>query len=197
MALAQPTLKQAILGLLDNISVSPEAAARKSEMVQAWADAFDTYGSAVTNVNLNPPATPPNKAGFAAALSFSATTAAQLAQEFGSAWTAYWTGLTFTPSPPGPINGSAECPNVGGNLIFSVITTSAVTVVNSAPLVAALTNHFQTYRSTDRDEAADALASIFHDNTVVVANVTVLTSGLDTTPPVAGPLPITNTCRLF
>jgi hypothetical protein len=196
VALQQATLKQAILDLLDNISTSPDAATRRAAAAAAWADAFDTYAGGVKNANEDSALSGPNKAGFAAALSFTATTAAQTAQEFGAAWTAYFTGLTFTPGVPGPIN-AAECPNIGGNLIFGIIISSSVTVVNAAPLIAQLTTHFTTFRGTDRDVAADTLAGIFHSNTVLLANLTVLTSGTDTTPPAAGPLPITNTCRVF
>lgn len=196
MALARATLKTAILDLLGHISTDPDPATRRAAQAAAWATAFDTYASSVTNINLDPPVTPGNKAGFQAALGLAGTTSAALAQEFGAAWAAYWAGMTFVPGPAGAIN-AASCPNLGGDLLFGVITTSTITVVNSASLIAALTAHFTSYRGSSRDAAADQLAGIFHDNTTAVASLTVLTVGVDTTPPIAGPLPITNTCRVF
>lgn len=204
MALLQATLSQAILELLKSISTNQSEIIRRSEQAAAWADAFHTYGQAVTNVNLDsfiptvPPVPPvPNRDGFEAALTFTGVTAAQQAQEFGAAWSAYWSGLTFAIGAPGAINGSGECPNIGGNLIFGVILSSAITVVNSVPLVEDLTEHFLTYSSTNRIEAADLLAGIFHDNTIDPVSISVLTTGTDTTPPAAGPLPVMNTCRVF
>ena len=189
--LSQSTLKSALQDLMTNQKGTdkPSAAAN-------WADAFDAYGAGVTNINGDGPLAPPNKLGFQAALSFSGTTSAQQAQEFATAWKAYFTALVFTPGTPGTINGG-PCPNLGGNTIFGIIASSTVTVINEIPLIAALQGHFDSFSGTDPEAAADALASIFHSHTITLANLTVLTSGTDTTPPPAGPLPITNTCGVF
>lgn len=191
MMLSQATLKDALENMMVNQQgIDPVAAAAN------WADAFDAYGSDVVNINEDGPALPPNKAGFQAALSFGGTTSAQAAQEFAAAWKAYFTGLTFSPGSPGAIN-AGPCPNIGGNTIFGVIASSGVTVVNEIPLIAALQAHFDTFSGTDPAAAADALASIFHSHTITLANLTVLTAGTDTTPPPAGPLPVTNTCGVL
>ncbi len=193
MALSQATLKSSILDLLANISRDPDANVRRAAAASDWADAFDAYGAEVENINGDVPLSGPNKAGFQAALSFTGVTAAAQAQEFASAWTAYFAGTTFGIGVPGSINGSTECPNLGGNLIFGIIASSLITVVNSVTLLAQLTAHFQTFRGTDREAAADTLAGIFHSNTILASSLTVLTSGTDT----GGPVPITNTCRVF
>ena len=177
-----------------NFSSDPDIAVRRIDAAEKWATAFDNYGQDVENVNEDDFLSTPNKAGFKSALSFATTTPAQLAAEFGAAWTAYWTGLTFQLGTPGPINASGECPNVGGNLIFGVILSSVVTAVVPASLIAALTAIFLV-RNADPESKASELADAFH--VASVGNVVVLTSGMDTTPPAAGPLPITNTCRLF
>ena len=187
MALSQVTLKNALINLMEN--------QRTTDPVQAaahWAQAFDTYGAQARNINGDGPLVPPNQIGFQAALTFLGP-APQTATEFAAAWAAYFAGLTFAPGPPGAVN-AGPCANIGGNSIFGVIATSVVTVVNPAPLALALTAHFATFLGTDSTAAADALASIFHNHTINVLNLAVLTTGLDTTPPAGGPLPITNLC---
>jgi hypothetical protein len=198
MALSSATLKAEILKVIDKDNpswtgypASPAAAAAK------WKTAYDVYGSAAAN------------SGGAAVLSklpasFESILAAQLpagnpggtaaaaATAFANAWVAYWTGATFGLTPV-PTHGS-PCPNVGGNTTFGLVATSVVSVIVPAPLIASLTSAFGVLTGTV-DAKATALANAFHAATT--ANITVLTSGTDTTPPTAGPLPITNTCQVF
>jgi hypothetical protein len=201
MALSKSTLEDEIRKVIDpshedfvGFSTAPEASVRRADAAEKWADAFDAYGRGVENVNEDTFLSEPNRAGFEAALTFETETAEEAATEFGNAWTAYWTGLTFVLGTPGAINGSVECPNVGGNLTFGVIASSLVTAVNSVPLVAALKSLFEA-PSADPAAKAAALADALHN--ACVGQVTVLTSGTDTTPPPGGPIAITNTCRLF
>lgn len=201
MSLSKDTLETEIRKVIDpahsefvGFSADSEASVRRADAAAKWATAFDNYGQSVQNVNSDNFLAPPNKVGFQAALSFTAGSAAGTAAEFGSAWSAYWTGLTFIIGLPGPINGSLECPNIGGNTIFGIIISSAVTAVVPAPLITALTALFGVASTDPAVKAAD-FANAFH--TASVGNVAVLTAGTDTTPPPAGPLPITNTCRLF
>lgn len=170
-------------------SQSGVAATRRADAASKWAAAYDAYASAAVNVNGDGFLVPPSASGFEAALGFQTQTPAQLAEEFGTAFTAYWAAVTFTPGTPGDINATPECPNVGGTGVFGIINTSIVTVVNAAPLIAALTSLFET-PSSDPTERSEAIAAALHAATT--GDVTVLTSGLDATP-----VPITNTCHLF
>jgi hypothetical protein len=201
MTLSQSKLADEIRKVTDSshpdfvgFSESSDVAARRADAAQKWATAFDNYGKDVVNVNGDSYLAPPNKLGFQAALPFTSTTPAELAQHFGAAWTAYWTGLSFAIGAPSSINGSIECPNIGGNFIFGIILSSLITGVVAASLIAALTTIFGVASSDPAARAAE-LASAFHAATI--GNIVVLTTGTDTTPPPGGPLPITNTCHLF
>lgn len=199
MTLSLATLKAEIRKLTDptdlgfvGFSSDPDKSVRQADAAAKWATAFDNYGQSVENVNEDTTLTPPNKLGFETALTFNTVSAAQIAAEFGAAWTAYWTGVTFNPGTPDTINPPpAGCPNVGGNGIFAVIATSVVTAVVAAALIITLTAFFTDNTSTDPGARADELATILHNASTTA--VVVLTSGTDT----GGPVPITNTCELF
>ncbi len=198
MSLTKATLESEIRKVIDptyagfvGFSDNPDETLRRADAASKWATAFDNYGQSVQNVNGDAALSGPNRAGFESALSFATLTEAESASEFGSAWSAYWTGLSFTPGVPSAINASVECPNVGGNLIFGIIASSLVTVVNSVPLIATLTGIFAE-KSIEPAAKATALADALHNASI--SNVTVLTSGTDTSGP---PVAITNTCRLF
>lgn len=194
MALSQTKLRDEFRKLTDpNFGSFAGYPASAAAAAASWATAYDTYardavdasGDAVVTVN---------KPGFQSALTtalLASTTPQAAAAGFANAFTAYWTGAVFAvgllPPPAGP------CANVGGNGIFGAEVSSVVTVVNAAALQSALATEFQTL-SGNGNTKAQALAAIFHSATTT--GVTVLISGLDTTPPGSGPLPITNTCTI-
>lgn len=166
--------------------------------------AYDLAGGASTDTSGDAVATK-NPTGFETALQSLPAgdpggTAAGAASVFGSAFSSYWTGGTFAvgmlPTGAVPCTGGAPaCPNVGGNTIFGVEQTSAITAVVPAPLIAALTTEFGVLDDSDADAKISAIADDLE--AAVQADITVLITGLDTTPPMAGPLPITNTCCVF
>lgn len=174
----------------------------KALAASAWATAYDNYvrdtsgfgtslavdasGDAIASVN---------KSGFESALSFSASTAASFAAEWRAAFEAYWSGAAFSTGILGNLaTNSALCPNVGGNSLFGSEISSVVSAVSGAALETAILGFLGSDRATHAQAATD-FAALFH--TATTSNVTVLISGLDTTPPGSGgPLPITNTCTV-
>lgn len=195
MALSQATLKQELLKLFDQdnpafvgfpVTVA-DAATNFGNAYQTYAaTAQDASGDLVVTTNLPlfistlAGALPPDPA---------AGTPSVAAQAFGAAFTAYWTGGIFAIGIPPPTG-------IGGNGIFSVELTSLVTVVNSAALSTPLEVIFTVppTEAQTADAQADSIATAFH--TATTTGVTVLITGLDTTPPPpagAGPLPIINT----
>jgi hypothetical protein len=152
---------------------------------QKWADAYQAYASAGVDAS-----------GDALTLSFPVKfkdaiaglsppqTPIQAATAFGTAFTDYWTGGTFA-------IGALPPSGVGGTGIFASEITSVVLAVVPAGLIAQLTAEFAA-KSADPAAKIDAIAAALH--TATTTGVTVLISGLDTTPPGSGgPLPITNT----
>lgn len=170
-----------------------------------WAAAFDAYASQAEDAS-GDALTSANASGFESAIETGlvgqpeaeppvpgSSTPAEAAAAFGLAATAYWTGAAFAvgqlvPTPP-------PCPNVGtGTMIFASEVTSLVSAPLSALLVAALLTEFAVI-SDDADAKAESLAGAFDDSTTTEVLVTI--AGLDTTPPPATPLPVTNTCNVF
>jgi hypothetical protein len=186
MALSVDTLKAELAKFLDpndpafaGLPTSLNFAAAK------WANAYQAYASAAKDAS-----------GDAVATAFASKfedaiknlgqpqTPAQAAAIFGTAFTDYWAGATFS-------TGTLPASGVGGTGIFASEVTSAVTVVNAVGLIAALTTEFANNSATASTKIA-ALAAKLHAATTT--GVTVLISGLDTTPlGSGGPLPITNT----
>lgn len=192
MALSASILKTEILKLVDPDDPGFVGFPEDTATMQAnWTDAFDAYALNAVDVSGDPVVTV-NKAGFQAALAplfnpDSTSTAA--ANAFASAWSAYWTGATFAILIPPPSG-------VGGNGIFGVEISSAVTVVVPANLSSDLKTIFDTIDTDqDPDTKAQQIADAFHAATT--NDITVLISGLDTTPPPTGPLPITNTDKVY
>lgn len=199
MALDVGTLKAEILKILDRddpgfVGDPADGAAAATN----WANAFDAYAINAEDISGDAVATvfkPLFETTLAAALNVppASGSAASAAAGFGAAHIAYWTSGIFavgTPPPPVP----PGCPNVGGNTIFGIEATSVVLAALAAALIPALTTEFGNL-TDDVDAKADALANALH--TACTTEVTVLISGTDTTPPPAGPLPITNTCTVF
>jgi len=194
--LNEQTLLNEILQLVDPGTPGHGFPASRSAAITAWSNAYDTYAGAALdasddNLSFGGPS------GFASALSsaWSSTwTAAAAASAFSSAFEAYWTGATFAIGTL--ISGTGgECENQGsGTRIFAVELTSIVSVVDGSTLYSELLNEFEDLDDQGADKAARIVAC-FHRATS--ADVLVLISGLDTTPPPTGPLPVTNLCHLF
>lgn len=193
MALSKAVLKAELLKIMD--SANPQFVgwpATSAAAVDNFANAYNTYAVQATDIS-GDILTTANLAGFKAAITAAIPpanpggTIANYATTMGTAFTAYWTGAIFAIGllPPG---------GVGGTGLFSVEITSLVTVVNSAGLQAQILADL-TQPFDNADDAADALADIWH--TATTTGITVLISGLDTTPPPGGPLPIINTNLVY
>lgn len=132
-------------------------------------------------------------AKFQSQLRFAASrTVEQFARQLDAAFVSYWTGAVFAVGvipPPVP-----PCPNVGGTGVFSTEASSVVTVVAAGALFAAL---LPVLRRKSDTVASQARAFATAMDTVTKSAVTVLITGVDTTPAPTGPLPITNTCTVF
>jgi len=150
-----------------------------------FANAYDLYASNAADASGDLVASK-NKAGFESALAgviSPNTPAAAMGAAFEQAFVMYWTGAVFAVGIPPP-NG------VGGTGLFSVELTSMVVTVTPGVLLASIVPELSS-TSDDGAAKAAAFADLFH--TATTSAVIVLITGLDTTPPPAGPLPITNT----
>ena len=195
MALSQPTLKQELLKIFDKDN--PAFVGFPATVIDAatnFGNAYNTYaltaqdasGDILATANL-----PLFTSTLAAALPPDpvAGTPTIAAQAFAAAFTAYWTGAIFAIGIPPPFG-------IGGLGIFSVELSSLVTIVLS-PLLATPLELIFTVPPTaaqTADAQADSIATAFH--TATTTGVTVVITGLDTTPPPpvgVGPLPIINT----
>lgn len=161
----------------------------------AWANAYYNYakdaedvsGDAVASASLN-------KTGFSDALDFdSKSTIENAAGKFDDAFVAFWTGVTFAVGTF--TTGTEACTNVGGTLVFSSETTSAVTAIAANVLKNKLITVFGDNTEIDSLAKIEDIATAFHEATTTA--ITVLITGIDTTPSPSGPLPITNTCKVF
>lgn len=135
-----------------------------------------------------------NLAGFKAPLLALApgSTIADTAQAFDDAFVAYWTGGVFAIGiPPTP---ASPCPSIGGTTLWSVEASSVVQLATPNVLKGLLLPEFAIL-SGDADAKATAIANAFH--TATTTAIMVLITGLDTTPPPVGPLPVMNTCTIF
>lgn len=160
----------------------------------AWTDAYDSYARDATDAS-NDLVVVTNRPGFQSALQFTPQgSPPTMAQMFDTAFVAYWTGAVFAIGiPPTP---AAPCPSIGGNTIFSVEIASLVIAAVPGVLMNLLLPIFAgVTKASTAQQQAQQVASAFHAATT--SAVTVLITGLDTTPTPAGPLPITNTCTVF
>jgi len=191
MALDRSKLSRALRSIFSNpagVSGAPQAEAM-------WTNAYDSYGLDAEDVS-GDRVTTVNMGGFLSALDFGSSggTSRKAAQDFDRAFVAYWTGGVFAVGslitvPPG------ACPNVGGNGIWGSETTSVVVAVAAGVLAGLLEPIFSATREGDTAASkADQIAGAFHDATTTA--VSVLITGLDTTPGPTGPLAITNTCTI-
>lgn len=187
MALAVETLAQALLQIARGKTGMPATLAE-----DLWARAYDTYARTAQDVS-GDAVLSTNPTGFRAALSFAGSRSAmEIAQQFDTAFIAYWTGAVFSvgiPPPPVP----AGCPNVGGNTIFATEVSSVVVSVAPGIMRAQLLSQLPVIQG-EMEVRARAIAQAMHVATT--SAVLVLITGTDTTPPPTGPLPVTNTCTI-
>lgn len=189
MALSVAKLTRALVDIgngKDNLS-SPLAASQ-------WAQAYDSYARDAEDVSTDRVLSV-NSGALMAALNFEASrSAASLAQQFELGFVAYWTGAVFSvgiPPPPVPVT----CPNIGGNTIFATEITSLVVSVVPGVMFSQLLPELSVARKGESVESrANAIAQAMH--TATTSAVLVLITGIDTTTPPAGPLPVTNTCTI-
>lgn len=142
-------------------------------------DAVDQSGDQLVTANL-----PGMQQSFASGLSGSSTANAA-AEAFAVAYSVYWIGASFAVGRlprPGP-------PTVGGNGIFSTEIASTVLSVMTDRIYNMMALEFG--RLTTGEEKVNGLAAAMHASTIVSVSTTI--SGLDTSPPPAGPLPCSNT----
>lgn len=189
MALDRSKLSTALRAIFSN----PAGVASASQAEAMWAEAYDSYGFDAEDVS-GDVVTTVNFGGFLSALDFGSSggSSRKAAQDLDRAFVAYWTGAVFAVGslitvPPG------ECPNVGGNGTWGSETTSVVTAVAAGVLAGLLEPIFGSPMEGDTAASkADQIAGAFHEATTTA--VSVLITGLDTTPGPTGPLAITNTC---
>lgn len=147
------------------------------------ASAYDVYAKNAVDAGGNPlvaGSVAAMQAALALVFAVPAQSAAAAAQGIGLAHTAYWMGAAFaTGAPP-------TRPGVGGTGIFSVSLSSVVVAAPAAALVVALTQMFAR-PSSDAQARAQEIAQAWHATSLAVMFTT---TGLDTTPPPAGPLPV-------
>lgn len=179
--------------LIDDGLGGVDILASRQASAQNWATAYNTYALDAVDASGDTFLAPPDPGNFANALSFATMDPASLAAEFGVAFIAYWTGVTFAIGAL--LNPATEpCASVGGTGIWSVEQISAVSLVTSIGLIASLASEL-AINSEDGAAKAASIAGFFH--TATTTEVAVLITGLDTTSPPSGPLPITNFCQIF
>jgi len=196
MSLSVTKLRDEFLPMFDPGAGGFYWSSTRSEALDRIRDAYDTYASDAEDYSGDSVASK-SPSGFRSALNamLSTWTAADAAAAMAAAFVAYWTGGSFAVGSLISGTGSPPCANQGsGTKIFAVENTSAVIAAVGTSLQAALLSEFNNL-STDGAAKALAIAQCFHNATT--ADVTVLISGLDTTPPPTGPLPVTNTCTVF
>lgn len=196
MALDVNKLKAELLKLIDpNDAGFVGYPADTDEAAANWTAAYDVYSRDAADVSGDSVLTV-NPAGFEGAVRsglVSSVTPVQAATAFGNAFLSYWTGGVFAVGSL-PATPTVPCPSLGGNLIWGTEVSSLVTAVVPAGLISLLTTEFAV-NTADPDAKATALANAFHTSTTT--GITVLITGLDTTPTPGGPLPITNACTVF
>jgi hypothetical protein len=160
-----------------------------------WAQAYDSYARQAQDASSDLVLST-NLPGLIAALNFDGSrSAAELAQQFETGFVAYWTGAVFSvgiPPPPVSPNG---CANVGGNSIFATEIASLVVAVTPGVMLSQLLPELMVVLKDETIESrSNAIAQAMHRATTTA--VMVLITGIDTTPPPAGPLPVTNICTI-
>jgi hypothetical protein len=183
MALVQTALEAQLRRLLDQNDPSfigfPSTTAQSASN---WATALDAFWTSATDAVGNTLLTT-NKPGLESAISSiqDPGTASSAATAFANGFTAYFSGMTLSITNL-PLSG------VGGNGIFSVVTTNIVTAVNQTALYNTLLAEFQILSSNVSLKITN-LANAFYTGSL--GSITAVATGLDTTPPGSGgPLPI-------
>lgn len=114
---------------LRNIFSSPEGIAGAPQAEALWTNAYHGYAMDAEDVSGDRVATA-SRSGFLSALDFGSDggSVSKAARDFDNAFVAHWTGAVFAVGsligvPPG------ECPNAGGNGVWSSEITSVVVTV--------------------------------------------------------------------
>jgi hypothetical protein len=181
-------------GDLARIFGSPDRISGRSSAESLWTNAYHSYASDAEDISGDGVLTV-NKTAFLSILDFGREkTPSEAAHNFDQAFVAYWTGAIFSVgilivTPP------LECPNAGGNGVWSSETTSVVDSVAPNVLAPLLVPIFSGLNEGDTAVSkASQFARAFH--TATTTAVSVLITGLDTTPGPTGPLSISNTCTI-
>lgn len=206
MVLSKATLEAELLKIFDPPDPKEDNFPQTvDEFAAAFTAAYDTYSATAEDASKDNPAAVNStametklktlKAGDAA----QGVTAADAAAIYAGAWKDYWTGVAFNTASVGTQGPPPRCSNVGGNGIFGSETTSVVTMVTETTLQSQLQAEFEDRGPDDSPktaaQAASNIAQIFHDATTT--DIMVKITGFDTTPPLTGPLAISNDCTVF
>lgn len=195
MALDVNKLKNELLKLLDpNNAHFVGYPTNATDFANNWANAYDTYAKDAQDVSGDVLITA-FKTAMATklmALNVPAGLIATAASTFDQALGAYWASAIFAvgivPTP------ASACASVGGSGTWSTETSSVGTGFTTGILETALLS-LLAIPSNDPLVKATALANAFHAATTTAVKVTI--TGVDTTAPPTGPLPITNVCGVF
>lgn len=185
-----------LAGYLMPMLSQPQIVKSAQDAQNKWTSAYTRYASTATDVSTDMVASV-NPTGFKSALAFNRSRDAKSISDFCSqmdmAFVNFWTGATFAIGiPPSP---AAACASVGGNGIFGLEISSTVISVLPGVMAGKLLPILSELGSSESPASkADKIAKAMHDATT--SAVLVLITGTDTTPSPAGPLPITNTCRI-
>lgn len=187
MSLNQAKLKTEIMKLIDE--ETPGFIGFPTDLVTAcqnWGNAYNIYALDAVDISGDKLLTS-NLVGFQNALAANlpvaeAGTSILAASAFDLAFISYWTAAVFS-------IGMIPLGGIGGTGIFSVEISSVVSAITPNVLNNLLLPIFNL-NSEDTDAKADSLATAFH--TATTTAIFCLISGLDTSPPPGGPLPIIN-----
>lgn len=188
MALSQSKLEQSLLKLFAN----PDSISSQQDAEQKWADAYDSYAKDAVDTS-NDPVAVTNFAGLRGAFQFNnQQSAPAFAAQLDTGFVAYWTGAVFSiGTPPLP----TKCPNVGGTGLFATEITSTVITATPGVVLGSLLPVITSFSdTTTAEQKAKEISTVLHAATT--SAILVLITGIDTTPPPSGPLPITNTCTI-
>lgn len=184
MALSATTLLHNLTAI--GPQTSPAGAA------SAWRDAFFAYVRTAQDVSGDPLISGNLPGFYLAILSLfgrNDVSPDDAAKAFGQAFVTYWTGATFSvaiPVAPGT-KGTVGA----GTQVFMQETSSIAASASPVTLVSQLTDAFATPSGT-ADDAMGRIAEALHR--ACTSDVSVLITGIDTTP--TGPLPVTNTNKV-
>lgn len=184
MSLAIAQLTRALSNLGDPQSADYSGAGTLAEAPQRLAEAYDSYAQSAVDAGQNKLVAGRvslMEAVLASVFSVPEQTPLAAAQGIAASHVAYWLGAQFAIGLPPAAAG------IGGTGIFSQVISSVVVSAPMADLTAGLARLFAA-PSTQAQLRAFDVATVWHAATVAVGISMV---GIDTTPPPAGPLPVT------